>query len=637
MIPPGGLDEGKRYLKEGEALCPKCYKTLPEEEHDGSTMVVSDRIVEQLASREPEPDYSPRPKTSKLSIKAARRKRKSTAHMAAVQRSGHQNVQGRSSGMLLLAGAATLGLVIAIAILALVVWETEDQHPPKTDPRPPPVVVPAQPDSQAMYAGALDFWNANPGLYAEATTRFEAVRKAAGEGPVAAKAAQAIAEIRAAQLKDADVVFLKLRDRSALLAGSGDYDGALKLLGQAPGRFARELGPRLLSEREKLRKEVEKRLKKAITAAEQFSRQSQAQRGIEVLGELKSVKYTAFAARLDVLRKRLEGEAIAALKRAARAPLGPIVYTTFPFDSKEAARRQTETAERLGLPITRTLELPLSPSGSRAASGKGIKLELVLIPAGEFLMGSKYTVEALLKRDNSRLAKRIYKREVPRHRVRITRPYYLGRTEVTQAQWQQVMGTNPVAVKKKANNPVHGVNWNQCQEFVKKLSAMFNGDSKSSGQARLTFRLPTEAEWEKACRAGTDTPFHFGEQISSDLANYNGQLPWDGRKSKCRGGATLPGSFKANSWGLHDMAGNVWERCQDRYGVYPKTAQTDPKGPEKGSARVARGGSCYFPPGTCRSASRTYGGPTQRSAWFGLRILLVVPQKVPAKPRAGLE
>ena len=284
---------------------------------------------------------------------------------------------------------------------------------------------------------------------------------------------------------------------------------------------------------------------------------------------------------------------------------GAVVYTKWPFDAKEAKRRQQETARRLDVPVERTADL-----------GGGVKLELVLIPAGEFMMGSKYKPAELRKRGPGGHMKWWWG-EHPRHEVTITKPFYLGKHEVTQAQWQRVMGANPSAFKGGPKFPVEQVNWNDCQEFIKKLNARFKG--------KLAFRLPTEAEWECACRAGTDTPFHFGEKITTDLANYNGLSAWDGYKGKDRGKTTAAGSFKANPWGLHDMAGNVWEACAGWYGTYAKEAQTDPKGPEKGSCRVLRGGSWYDTPDRCRSASRALCVPDVPSDVLGLRVLVCVP------------
>jgi len=233
------------------------------------------------------------------------------------------------------------------------------------------------------------------------------------------------------------------------------------------------------------------------------------------------------------------------------------------------------------------------------------------------VMGGEVSVEELLRRGGGE--RECWEREQGQHRVRITRPFYLGKHQVTQEQWARVMGNNP-SYFRGAKHPVEMVNWDDCQAFVKNLNETFTG--------RLECRLPTEAEWEHACRAGTDTPFWFGDQITTDLANYNGDYPWDGQKGQNRG-KTLPvGSFQASPWGLYDVVGNVWEWCQDWYGPYTKDAQTDPAGPDKGSLRVLRGGSWHGRPGRCRSAYRGYYyHPSYRYFNFGLRLLMAVPAR----------
>jgi formylglycine-generating enzyme required for sulfatase activity len=146
---------------------------------------------------------------------------------------------------------------------------------------------------------------------------------------------------------------------------------------------------------------------------------------------------------------------------------------------------------------------------------------------------------------------------------------------------------------------------------------------------RAEFRLPTEAEWEHACRAGTETSFYTGESLTTDQANYNGDYPWDGKKGKNTGRTVAVGSYPANPWGLYDMAGNVWQWCGDWYGPYGKEAQTDPKGPDKGSLRVFRGGAWYARPAECRPAGRGNRDPGIRNDGYGLRVLVVVPSRGP--------
>ena len=215
--------------------------------------------------------------------------------------------------------------------------------------------------------------------------------------------------------------------------------------------------------------------------------------------------------------------------------------------------------------------------------GNGVKLEMVLLPAGEFLMGSPDSDEAA------------YAEEKPQHRVRITKPFYLGKYPVTQEQWEAVMGSNPSNFK-GPKNPVEKVSWDDCQKFLGKLNA-----KPAAGVGK--FQLPSEAQWEYACRAGSKTKYCFGDD-ESKLGDY----AWYEANSRNK---THPvGEKKPNAWGLYDMHGNVWEWCQDRYddGYYAKSPMDDPTGPTGGSNRVLRGGSWYFPVWFCRSAFRSGAG-----------------------------
>ncbi|OQX22023.1 MAG: hypothetical protein BWK80_31620 [Desulfobacteraceae bacterium IS3] len=142
------------------------------------------------------------------------------------------------------------------------------------------------------------------------------------------------------------------------------------------------------------------------------------------------------------------------------------------------------------------------------------------------------------------------------------------------------------------------------------------------------YRLPIEAEWEYACRAGTDMPFAFGKCLSADQANYDGTYPFSGcSKGKYRRSTVSAASFTPNAWGLYDMQGNVWEWCQDWYGDYPSGAVTDPIGSNSGSRRVSRGGGWYGHAGLCRSANRNENSPVYRSSDFGFRLVLPAGQQ----------
>jgi formylglycine-generating enzyme required for sulfatase activity len=168
------------------------------------------------------------------------------------------------------------------------------------------------------------------------------------------------------------------------------------------------------------------------------------------------------------------------------------------------------------------------------------------------------------------------------------------------------MGHNPSEFE-GANRPVDSVSWDDCQRFCEKLS-------KLTGKR---FRLPTEAEWEYACRAGTPTPFSFGKAISPKWANYNGNFAYHhGRKGKYREQTSDVGSFPANLWGLADMHGNVWEWCADWHGPYPPVEVQDPQGADRGRGRVLRGGSWRNAPKACRSACRGRSVPEKSYAVY---------------------
>ncbi|MCX5677393.1 MAG: formylglycine-generating enzyme family protein [Planctomycetota bacterium] len=235
-----------------------------------------------------------------------------------------------------------------------------------------------------------------------------------------------------------------------------------------------------------------------------------------------------------------------------------------------------------------------SPSSLTLGLGYGVTMRLVLIRPGKFVMGSPDSEQG---RDGN---------EGPQHEVTISKPFYLGVTEVTQPQYEAVMGTNPSAFK-EPTNPVEKVSWNDAIEFCRKLSE----------KTRKTFRLPTEAEREYACRAGSKTRFSFG-----DSESVLGEYAWYASNS---GGKTHPvGQKKPNPWGLYDMHGNVAEWCADWYADYPKAAVTDPQGPASGTYRVLRGGSWYPTPDGCRSAFRNYGTLGIRYNVFGFRVVVSV-------------
>ncbi len=232
---------------------------------------------------------------------------------------------------------------------------------------------------------------------------------------------------------------------------------------------------------------------------------------------------------------------------------------------------------------------------------KSLGMEFVPISPGTFMMGSPESEEDR------------YKDEI-QHEVTLTQGYYLQTTQVTQGQWQAVMGNNPSRFKNCGEDcPVENVSWKRVQAFIKKLNKR---------ESRYHYRLPTEAEWEYAARAGTTTPFSFGNTLSTDQANYNGNYPYAGSpKGIYREKTTPVASFAPNAWGLYDMHGNVWEWCQDWYGDYPKGSVTDPQGPSSGDRRVLRGGGWVSSAGVCRSANRLRFTPGDRLDRIGFRLV----------------
>ncbi len=264
-----------------------------------------------------------------------------------------------------------------------------------------------------------------------------------------------------------------------------------------------------------------------------------------------------------------------------------------PLDSDQAKALQKAWADHLGAPVQIT---------------NSIGMKFNLIPPGEFTMGSPASEPG--RRD-----------EETQHRVEITKPFYLSVHEVTQDQYEQVMGNNPSffnplsqwGVLKDpgidtSQWPVDNVSWNDAVAFYRKLSK----------QEGVEYRLPTEAEWEYACRAGTTTAYSFGDDVSQ-----LGEYAWYSGNSS----STHPvGEKKPNAWGLFDMHGNVREWCQDRYGPY-KSLQgvSDPTGSASGSRRVLRGGAFANRPEDVRAASRYNNQPVTRNHNIGFRLARTIP------------
>ncbi|MBI2192379.1 MAG: SUMF1/EgtB/PvdO family nonheme iron enzyme [Planctomycetes bacterium] len=273
----------------------------------------------------------------------------------------------------------------------------------------------------------------------------------------------------------------------------------------------------------------------------------------------------------------------------------PEVYTKWPFDEKEAKRRQEETAKVLAWPVEYDEDL-----------GGGMKMRMVLIPAGEFLMGSPNDEDG---RGDDEL----------QHRVRITKPFYMGKYEVTQAQWKAVTGTSPSHFKGD-ENPVDMVSWDDVQGLLERLNTATLRPWETSARGR--FSLPTEAQWEYACRAGSDRRYSFGDG-DGPLWEY----AWFDGNSDSK---THPaGLKKPNAWGLHDMHGNVLEWCQDFYGSYPVVTAADPAGVKTGDGRVIRGGLWRDAARVCRASSRNWNKASDRDKLVGLRLVLNPVQRQP--------
>jgi formylglycine-generating enzyme required for sulfatase activity len=221
-----------------------------------------------------------------------------------------------------------------------------------------------------------------------------------------------------------------------------------------------------------------------------------------------------------------------------------------------------------------------------------------------------------------------YDDEGPQHQVTVS-GFYMGKYEVTQAEYQSVMGTNP-SYFTGSNLPVESVTWYEAVEYCNRLSQrdgltsayQISGTNVTCNWNANGYRLPTEAEWEYACRAGTTTPFNTGNNITTDQANYNGDYPYNGNPVGInRGKTTTVGSFSPNAWGLYDMHGNVFEWCWDWYGNYSSEAQTNPRGPTAGSNRVRRGGVWSNGEQGMRSARRASIEPSYRNSTLGFRLV----------------
>jgi formylglycine-generating enzyme required for sulfatase activity len=274
-------------------------------------------------------------------------------------------------------------------------------------------------------------------------------------------------------------------------------------------------------------------------------------------------------------------------------------------------------------PITRTFDL-----------GEGVNLEMVLISAGTFKMGSLDS-EVGSQSDETR------------HEVTISKPFYLGKYPITVAQWKRFVAVTDYKTEAETSggafkwdgkewkldpdtnwkhpgfrqaptHPVVCVSWNDVQKFHSWLNALALKNA-------TTFAMPSESQWEYACRAGTTTPFHFGSELNGTQANCDGNFPYGtNRKGPFVEKTTPVGTYPPNAWGLYDMHGNVWQWCSDWYGEYPEKPIKDPVGPLSGKHRVLRGGSWFINANLCRAASRLRTFPSNRDDDCGGRVFLAL-------------
>ncbi len=244
------------------------------------------------------------------------------------------------------------------------------------------------------------------------------------------------------------------------------------------------------------------------------------------------------------------------------------------------------------------LSLEGREAGERAVMTiNGVEFAFRWCPEGTFMMGSPTSEDGRYSHETQ-------------HQVTLTKGFWMMETQVTQKQWKAIMGNNPSSYKGD-DLPVENVSWNDCQKFCKKCA-----------QFGLPVQLPTESQWEYACRAGSTTAYFWSNALNGDKANCYGMSPCGTTtEGKYIGKTTPVGSYQPNAWGLYDMHGNVWEWCQDWYGDYPKGNVTDPTGPSSGSLRVIRGGGWDSNAQNCRSACRYCSEPGVRSSRLGFRVV----------------
>ncbi|MDJ0636340.1 MAG: SUMF1/EgtB/PvdO family nonheme iron enzyme [Xenococcaceae cyanobacterium MO_188.B29] len=244
--------------------------------------------------------------------------------------------------------------------------------------------------------------------------------------------------------------------------------------------------------------------------------------------------------------------------------------------------------------------------------GNGVELEMVAIPGGEFLMG---TEEAEIERLIKKFKWEGFRSEQPQHLIKI-QPFFMGKYPVTQEQWQAIMGNNPAPFRENPLHPVANISWDDAKEFCHQLSQ----------QTGTEYRLPSEAEWEYAARAGTKTPFYFGATVTGKLANYNTSKQYEAEATeKSQEKITKVGIFPPNNFGLYDMHGNVWEWCEDDWHKDYNGAPIDGSAwlSSESRGKVVRGGSYFYDPDICRSAYRSRDRYVFDLGSIGFRVVCV--------------
>lgn len=263
-----------------------------------------------------------------------------------------------------------------------------------------------------------------------------------------------------------------------------------------------------------------------------------------------------------------------------------------PSNAQEAQKLQADKAAELNVPVEKVIDI-----------GENVTIDFVFIPQGKFHMGSPRDVA---KSEND---------ERPLHQVNITKGFYMSKYEITQKQYLAIMKYHKGLQFVGDQLPVDNIEWHEASTFIEKLSQ----------QTKLNFRLPTEAEWEYACRAGTETPFYTGKTIGPDQANYDCKSTYMGGPQGSPYGETRPvGSYPPNAFGLYDMSGNVCEWCSDWYDddYYKFSPEDAPQGPHKGRTKVVRGGAWSQNPDKLRSADRRGRNPKSDRENIGFRIVI---------------